>query len=90
MSILEFVYYGYLIAAALLVIRLIRGPTAPDRVVVVDAFVTMMVVLLAVTAVVSMRSIYFDIALVIAILGFIGTVAVSKYLEGGELKEGVE
>ncbi len=90
MTILEFIFYGYLIAAALLVIRLIRGPTAPDRVVAVDAFVTMMVVLLALTAIVSKRSIYFDIALVMAILGFIGTVAVSKYLEGMELKEGVE
>ncbi|MBM4241007.1 MAG: cation:proton antiporter [Euryarchaeota archaeon] len=90
MTILEFIFYGFLISAALVIIRVIRGPTAPDRVVAMDPFVTMMVVLLVVTSFLSARSIYLDIALVIAILGFIGTVAVSKYLEGGELKEGVE
>jgi multicomponent Na+:H+ antiporter subunit F len=90
MDIILYVYIGYIVAACLLAIRLILGPTAPDRVVVVDAFTTIVIAMLVMTSLYFMRNIYLDIALLVAVLSFVGTVAISKYLEGRELREGAK
>ncbi|KAA0004234.1 MAG: cation:proton antiporter [Thermoplasmata archaeon] len=63
--------------------RLIRGPTAPDRAVALDALTNITTALLVLIAVLSARFIYLDVALVYAILAFIGVVAIARYLEGG-------
>ena len=65
--------------------RAIRGPTLPDRVVAFDAWVSN---LIAVVVLLTMRdriAFGMDLVLVIAILGFLGTVAVAKYLKGGDI-----
>lgn len=75
------------IAMILTVWRMIVGPRAQDRVLALDAFyVCAMLMLLAF----GMRmgvSIYFEIALIIGMLGFVGTVALAKFLMRGEVIE---
>ena len=63
-------------------VRAVLGPTAPDRVVAIDAITTLMVASLVLLGIHYRASIYLDVALVYAFLAFLGTLAVSKYLEG--------
>lgn len=62
--------------------RVLVGPTVPDRVVGIDTVNTMVVSLLVLFGGAFDRGIYVDVAIVYALLSFIGTVYVSKYLEG--------
>jgi multicomponent Na+:H+ antiporter subunit F len=62
--------------------RAVMGPTAPDRVVAVDAIVALMTTSLVLLGVYYRASIYLDVALVYSFLSFLGTLAVAKYLEG--------
>lgn len=62
--------------------RAVLGPTAPDRVVAIDAIVSLMTTSLVVLGVYYQSSMYLDVALVYAFLSFLGTLAISKYLEG--------
>lgn len=65
-----------------LLYRIIKGPTAADRMCAADALDLASATALALYALYTGRAIYLDIALVVALLGFIGTVFVSRYLEG--------
>jgi multisubunit Na+/H+ antiporter MnhF subunit len=82
--VMALVYAGifFIILALLLIYRLAKGPSVVDRVVAGDSIDILTVVALILFAIYSGRGIYLDIALAIAILGFIGTVLISKYLEG--------
>ena len=70
------------IACALSAIRALLGPTAPDRVVAIDTLTSLMVASLVLLGIIYRAPIYLDVALVYAFLSFLGTLAVSKYLEG--------
>lgn len=63
-------------------LRAALGPTAPDRVIAIDALVVLMVGALVLLGVYYRASIYLDVALVYAFLAFLGTLAIAKYLEG--------
>jgi len=63
-------------------LRAALGPTAPDRVVAIDALVSLMVGALVLLGVYYRAPIYLDVALVYAFLAFLGTLAIAKYLEG--------
>ncbi|MDI6883982.1 MAG: monovalent cation/H+ antiporter complex subunit F [Hadesarchaea archaeon] len=63
-------------------VRAALGPTAPDRVVAIDAITALMVASLVLLGIHYRASIYLDVALVYAFLAFLGTLAISKYLEG--------
>ncbi|MFH1470679.1 MAG: monovalent cation/H+ antiporter complex subunit F [Candidatus Micrarchaeota archaeon] len=65
--------------------RVFRGPTVADRVLATDAIGVLIANALGLLSVEFGRSIYLDVAIVVAALGFIGTVAISKVLEGGKL-----
>jgi multicomponent Na+:H+ antiporter subunit F len=67
----------------LCLVRMIKGPTAPDRAVALDTAVTVTIALLVLIGLVLKRKIYLDVSLVYAVLTFIGTVAIARYLEGG-------
>jgi multicomponent Na+:H+ antiporter subunit F len=64
--------------------RVLRGPTAPDRVVGVDTINTMVVVGMVMFGIAYQEVIYIDVAIVYALLSFISTLFIAKYLEGGE------
>lgn len=65
------------------VYRVIKGPTIPDRVIAVDAMTTVIVVMLGVYSFVQESVFFMDVALVLAIISFVGTVTISKYLDEG-------
>nr|WP_071393695.1 Na(+)/H(+) antiporter subunit F1 [Bacillus tuaregi] len=75
------------IAMAMLIYRVIKGPTTPDRVIALDALGINLVAIVALTSILLKTSAFLDIILLIAILAFIGTVAFSKYLEKGVIIE---
>lgn len=60
--------------------RLIRGPTLADRVVAFDLMVSIMVGMIALFAIYARETVYLDVALVLALISFLGTVIFSKYL----------
>ncbi|APH39768.1 MULTISPECIES: cation:proton antiporter [Methanohalophilus] len=63
--------------------RIIKGPTIPDRVIAVDALATVIVVMLGVYSFVQESVFFMDVALVISIIAFVGTVTIAKYLDEG-------
>jgi multicomponent Na+:H+ antiporter subunit F len=67
----------------LCLLRMMKGPTAPDRAVALDTSVTVTTALLVLIGLLLKRRIYLDVSLVYAVLTFIGTVAIARYLEGG-------
>lgn len=71
------------VAILLCLLRMLRGPSTPDRAVAVDTTATVTTALLVFLAFVFERYIYLDVALVYAVLTFIGSVAIARYLEGG-------
>lgn len=81
---IEFLIVGifYIILALLLFIRVGKGPNVVDRAVAGDCIDILTSVSLVMFAIFSGRSIYIDVALVLALLGFIGMVTIARYLEG--------
>ncbi len=74
------------LGVALLVafIRLVKGPTLPDRIVAMDLFGVLVVGLIVVLAGWSGVRATLDAAIVIALVGFLGTVAYATYVERGD------
>ena len=72
----------FVVMALCLVIRLIKGPTIADRAITADAIDILADMALILFALFTGRGIYLDIALVTAVLGFIGSGIVARYLEG--------
>ena len=66
------------------IIRIIKGPTAPDRVVGLDTVNTIVIVGMVIFGAAFNEVIYIDVAIVYALLSFISTLFIAKYLEGGE------
>jgi len=71
------------LGVVLTLIRAMLGPTAADRMVAVDSMTTITTALLVLLAFYFKRYIYLDIALVYAVLAFVATLAVARYMEGG-------
>jgi multicomponent Na+:H+ antiporter subunit F len=77
------VYFGLLFLCCFMCIyRIARGPTAPDRTVAIDILGIVVVGFCALMAIITGKDFYMNIALTWALLSFIGTIALSKYLEG--------
>jgi multicomponent Na+:H+ antiporter subunit F len=70
-------------AISLCLLRMLKGPSAPDRAVAVDTVATITTALLVLLALFFERGVYLDVALVYAVLTFIGSVAVARSLEKG-------
>jgi len=73
-----------LLSIFLSLIRVIKGPTAPDRIVGIDTINTIIISGMVVFGAVFQAVIYIDVAIVYALLSFISTLFIAKYLEGGE------
>jgi multicomponent K+:H+ antiporter subunit F len=67
--------------------RLLRGPTALDRVVALDTMYINAVAILVLLGVWRGSALYFEAALLIAMMGFVGTVSLCKYLLRGDIIE---
>lgn len=70
-----------LVAMALTIFRAIKGPTVYDRILAVNSAGTLTVVLISVYGFMSGRPEFLDLALVYALINFIATIAVSKYVQ---------
>lgn len=65
-------------------IRILKGPTAPDRVVGLDTVNTIVIVSMVVFGAIYNEVIYIDVAIVYALLSYVSTLFIAKYLQGGE------
>lgn len=74
-------------AMACAVYRLLAGPRAQDRVLATDALYLNALLLLLTFGIRTGNIIYFEAALIIALLGFVATVALAKFLMRGEVIE---
>ncbi|MGQ9681593.1 MAG: monovalent cation/H+ antiporter complex subunit F [Anaerolineae bacterium] len=74
---------GLVLALALCLVRVLRGPTAHDRVVALDNAASTIVGLVAVYAIRLRQPVLLDAIVVLALLGFVSTVAFARYLERG-------
>ena len=72
------------VALVIAFIRLVKGPTLPDRIVAMDLFGVLVVGLIVVLAGSSRVRATLDAAIVIALVGFLGTVAYATYVERGD------
>jgi multicomponent Na+:H+ antiporter subunit F len=71
------------LSVVLALVRLIRGPTLPDRVVALDLITTTAVGIMAAYSVIAGESSILDAAIVVALITFLGTVAFASYLQKG-------
>jgi multicomponent K+:H+ antiporter subunit F len=67
--------------------RLLRGPDATDRILALDTLYINAIGLLVLFGIWRETLLYFEVALLIAMMGFVGTVALSKYLMRGDVIE---
>lgn len=64
--------------------RLVRGPSLPDRVVALDLMATLVIGIVAAYSVATGQSAYLDVAIILALIAFLGTVAFAYYIQRGE------
>jgi multicomponent Na+:H+ antiporter subunit F len=67
--------------------RVIRGPSTPDRVVGLDTIGTNVVAIAVLYALQTGESLFVDVSLVLAIIGFVSTIAVARYVTEGDIIE---
>jgi len=72
-----------MISGFMCVLRVLLGPTVPDRVVGVDTLNTIVIAMMVLLGAAYDRTIYIDIAIVYAFLSYIGTLIIARYLQGG-------
>jgi multisubunit Na+/H+ antiporter MnhF subunit len=71
------------VALLIAVVRLVKGPTLPDRIVAMDLIGVLVVSLIVVLAASTEVTATLDAAIVIALIGFVGTLAYATYVERG-------
>jgi multicomponent K+:H+ antiporter subunit F len=79
---LDITFGALVLAMVFCAFRLFRGPSLPDRILALDTLYVNAVGLLLVLGLRQDTQVYFEAALVVALLGFVGTVFLSRYLLG--------
>ncbi|KEQ31019.1 cation:proton antiporter [Pedobacter antarcticus] len=91
MSLYTFLYYIILpvlcISVLLVFIRFLKGPHTADRVVALDLLLTIGIAIITIYSLVTDQPTFLDVAIIMALIGFLGTVAFSFYLEKREKNE---
>lgn len=82
-----FAQFCFVLAMTFAAIRLVRGPSAQDRVLALDTFYINGMLSLLMLGMRSSTTVFFDMALLIALFGFVGSVALAKFLLRGEVIE---
>jgi len=67
--------------------RLLRGPDAPDRILALDTLYINSIALIILMGIRQDSVLYFEAALLIAVMGFVGTIALAKFLTRGDIIE---
>lgn len=85
MALNEFAIYVIMpvlaLAVAMVFVRLVRGPSLPDRVVALDLMNTLGIGIIAVYAIATDQPAILDVAIALALITFLGTVAFAYYIE---------
>lgn len=82
---LSLILFG--IAIFITFIRIIIGPTFPDRVIAMDVVGVNLISAIAIVSILFQTRAFFDVILVLGILAFISTISFSKFLERGVIIE---
>jgi len=83
----DYVIFPILIISVILVfIRLFKGPSLVDRVIALDLVITIGIALITVYSIRSNEAILLDVAMIFALIAFLGTIAFSFYLDKQEKK----
>lgn len=75
------------LAVLLNIYRLVKGPDAPDRILALDTLYINAIALILLFGMILGTRLYLEAALLIAVMGFVGTVALAKYLKRGSVIE---
>lgn len=78
---------AFALALLLNLYRLLRGPDAPDRIIALDTAYINAIALLVLYGIREGSTVYFEVALLIAMVGFVGTAMLAKYLLRGDIIE---
>ncbi|MGC4030012.1 MAG: K+/H+ antiporter subunit F [Steroidobacteraceae bacterium] len=84
---LGFAQLCFVLAMSCAAVRIIRGPRAQDRVLALDTLYINAMLTLLMLGMRTSTTFYFDIALLIALFGFVGSMALAKFLLRGEVIE---
>lgn len=72
---------GLALAALLVLVRLVLGPSVPDRIVALDTLLQVVVAGIAVAAAVTRDGSFLAVLVAVALLGFLGSVTVARFVE---------
>jgi multicomponent K+:H+ antiporter subunit F len=86
-AVLPFVTLAFVLGLLLSAYRLVRGPSIPDRILALDTLYMNALALLVLLGIVLDTKLYFEAALVIALLAFVGTVALARFVLRGDIIE---
>lgn len=78
---LDAAFIMVMLAVALAFLRLILGPSLPDRVVALDLMTVLIVAFCGLFAISSGERAFLDVAIVLALIGFLATVALARFIE---------
>lgn len=88
MNLYNFLYFFVLpvlsLSVILVFVRFIIGPSIVDRVIALDLLITIGIAIIAVYSIITNQSTFLDIAMILALIAFLGTIAFSYYLEKRE------
>jgi multicomponent Na+:H+ antiporter subunit F len=74
-------YAALALALLMAVVRMVRGPSLPDRIVALDMISYLAIGFIALTTLVSGQSVFLDVALALALIAFLAVVAFARYVE---------
>jgi multicomponent Na+:H+ antiporter subunit F len=91
MTLYDFLYYIILpiltLSIVLVFVRFLIGPSLSDRVIALDLLITIGIGIIAIYSIISDQPTFLDIAMILALIAFLSTVAFSYYLEKREKNE---
>ncbi len=84
MKLVDVIYLAFMtISFLLMLIRLIKGNDTPNRAMALDAITTLTIALFVFFAFIFERSFYMDVAIMYAIISFVGVLVVARFIERG-------
>ncbi len=91
MSLNDYLYYIILpllsLSIVLVFIRFLKGPSIVDRIIALDLIVTIGIGIISIYSIINNQPNFLDIALILALIAFLGTVAFTYYLEKRDKNE---
>ena len=80
-AVLVVCFAGLGLAAVLVLVRLLLGPSVPDRIVALDVLVQIIVAGIAVAAAATRDGTYLSVLVAVSLLAFVGTVTIGRFIE---------